>query len=120
MPTNTFPDIGELTQENQSVVADGKTFYQAQAKADAFELRYGKKISCMASLEYYENKQPKECTLRIQSAKNGKYVITEFLKEDGSTDCTFLCYSRGPSNIETKFSQYLHAEVTLADLIAGE
>lgn len=120
MPMNTFPDIGELTDPNQSVIADGKTYYQAKAKADAFALRYGKPILCMATVEYYPNGSPKECTLRVQSAKNKKYLFIETLKEDGNADHVVLCYTIGDRNIETTFNTFLEAEVTLADLIAGE
>lgn len=120
MPMNTFPDIGPLTDENTSAVADGKTFYQAKAKADAFEKRYGKSVLCTATVELYPSGGPKECTLRIQSVKNHKYVIVEYINEDGNTDRALLCYTAGPRNIETTFNRYLDAEVTLADLIAEE
>jgi hypothetical protein len=120
MPMNTFPDIGELTDEQKPLVADGKSYYFATAKANAFETRYGKKILCMATREDYPDGNPKEVTLRVQSAKNNKYVIIEYFKEDGNADYTLLCYTKNFSNIETRFSRHLDAEVTLADLIAEE
>ena len=120
MQTTMFPDISELKDPKKPIVADGKEYYLATEKAKAFEARYGKPVFCVVTIENYENKQPKECTLRIQSAKNKKYVITEYLTPEGTTQSVLLCYTHGPHNIQTQFNRYRDAEVTLADLIAEE
>ena len=85
-----------------------------EAREQAFEKRYGKKVRIKA--EYtLDGKQLKDYTLLYTSPKNKSYRIKEYLKND-ITD--YVIFSK--QDRQWKFDRFLDAEISLVDCIADE
>ena len=86
-----------------------------ESAEQAFRRRYNKNIKCEQGRDLNEDSTIKQATTIITSAKNKKYTLDEFLK-DNLTDYVVLSYDE----ITRNFKTYLEAEVFVADEIGKE
>jgi len=102
---------------------DDKDIFKSKDKEEAFEKRYGKKVSIDAFYDV-ENEpiksfdELKAYRLKFRSGNN-EYEIDEHLK-GGATDYVILRYNKNGKKIENRFNRFLDAEVSLADKISEE
>lgn len=128
-PTNPSNDASSLGENAESLmklealrssrIPDQKNVFSREGKEEAFALRYGKTVKIAVTYDLNPDNTLKEYTLRFETPKRYHYSVTEYLKND-VTDYVLLCYRKDGRNIENKFSRFVDAEVTLADLISQE
>lgn len=117
---STAQDILSMSALKTSKLPDQKDIFKREDKEKAFYDRYGKRVRCIVTYDLNDDGRTlKEYTIIFESQKQRHYSLTEYLQND-VTDYVLLCYRKNGRNFESKFTRFIDAEVTLADLIAQE
>jgi hypothetical protein len=131
MPTNikandiTKKELDTIEKELQisavrsSKVSDSKNIFKSEEKEKAFKRRYKQDVRITISYEL-DGKNLKEITLQFQDSKNKVYALTEYFKENQTTDYVILSCRRKERNFEYKFDRFLDAEVSMIDIMTEE
>lgn len=109
----------EISAVRSSKIADAKNIFKSEGREEAFARRYGKNVRITISYEL-DGKNIKELTQQFQSPNNKVYALTEYFKENQTTDYVILSCRRNERNFEYKFDRFLDAEVSLVDIMAEE
>lgn len=108
-----------LSAVKTSKIPDAKNIFKREDKQNALMRRYGRELLVTVSYEMNGSKI-KELTQQYQSANNKVYSITEYFKDDETTDFCILSCRRNGRNFEYRFERFIDAEVSMIDIIAEE
>ena len=79
----------EISAVRSSKIADAKNIFKSEGREEAFARRYGKNVRITISYEL-DGKNIKELTQQFQSPNNKVYALTEYFKENQTTDYVIL------------------------------
>lgn len=95
-----------MTKKNQA------EFKRDKVAEEQFKKRYNREVFVYRAITLGSNGQMNNCCVHIVTPK-GKYIITEYFKDDQTTDFVVS----GKEDSPHKYNRYLDAEVYLADLM---